>query len=337
MTAQRKPRAFVLTPGRNRPSIEFTAGPAGPPVVTVPPTAPLRVRRKSHWLKLLVASVSALMVLGMGLSIDHMVEALFARNVLLGWIATAFAGLAAFATVAIVIREIKGLLRLRSIENLQDMAVRAINLDDAVATRQAVMEMTSLYRKRTELMPGLSRLHSHEQDIMDPRDRMRLVERLLLEPLDEIARKLVASRARRVALLTTVTPAAALDVLFVAAVNFAMLRDIANLYGGRPATLATIRLARMVTTQLAVTGGLALSDNLLQHLIGRGLLGRISARFGEGAVNGILTARIGLAAITACRPIPSDSPTSQSLASFIREVFTFARDEEKDADQKSQS
>ena len=36
--------------------------------------------------------------------------------------------------------------------------------------------------------------------------------------------------------------------------------------------------------------------NLIQHLVGKGLLGRLSARFGEGAVNGILTSRIGLAA-----------------------------------------
>ena len=59
---------------------------------------------------------------------------------------------------------------------------------------------------------------------------------------------------------------------------------------------AVLKLARMVASHLAVTGGLALSDNLIQHVVGKGLLGRLSARFGEGAVNGILTSRIGLAA-----------------------------------------
>ena len=134
---------------------------------------------------------------------------------------------------------------------------------------------------------------------------MRLAERYLVDPLDEVAHRIIAKRARRVTLLTTVTPAAALDMLFVGAQNLSMLREIASLYGGRPSTLATFRLARMVVTHLAVAGGLALSDNFIHLFVGKGILGRLSARFGEGAVNGILTARIGLAA--------RESPTARNL------------------------
>jgi hypothetical protein len=39
-----------------------------------------------------------------------------------------------------------------------------------------------------------------------------LADRLLMEPLDEAAHRIIARRARRVTLLTTVTPAAALDI-----------------------------------------------------------------------------------------------------------------------------
>jgi putative membrane protein len=258
-------------------------------------------------------------------------------NTWLGWAALVLAGLVGLAALAITLREVIGLLRLNSIEHLQDKVARAMNLDDATAAKEALTELKVLCGNRGELRSAVAQLESHGNDIMDPRDRMKLAERLLMEPLDAEARRIVASRARRVALLTTVTPAAALDIVFVAAQNFSMLRDIASLYGGKPATLATLRLARMVVTHLAVTGGLALSDSLLQHLLGRGLLGRISARFGEGAVNGILTSRIGLAAIAVCRPIPSGSTSSQSLASLIREVFTLPKGEEKDADQKPQS
>jgi imidazolonepropionase-like amidohydrolase len=37
---------------------------------------------------------------------------------------------------------------------------------------------------------------------------------------------------------------------------------------------------------------------------GGGILSRISRRFGEGVVNGALTARVGVAAIEVCRPLP---------------------------------
>jgi putative membrane protein len=120
-----------------------------------------------------------------------------------------------------------------------------------------------------------------------------------------------------------VTPVALLDILFVAAQNLGMLRDLATLYGGRPSTIATLKLARMAATHLAVTGGLAISDNLIQHFVGRGLLGKLSSRLGEGAVNGILTSRIGLAALAVCRPIPRDAATSESLTSLLREVLSF--------------
>ena len=76
----------------------------------------------------------------------------------------------------------------------------------------------------------------------------------------------------------------------------------------------------MVVGHLAVTGGLALSDNLIQHVVGKGLLGRLSARFGEGAVNGILTARVGLAARDVCRPVPQETTAKETLGSLLREL-----------------
>jgi putative membrane protein len=152
---------------------------------------------------------------------------------------------------------------------------------------------------------------------------LRLAERLLLEPLDEQTHRIIARRAKRVTLLTTVTPIAALDVAFVAAQNIAMVRELATLYGGRPSTLATWRLSRLVLMHLAVAGGLALSDNFFHLFVGKGLIGKLSARFGEGAVNGILTSRIGLAAVDVCRPIPKPSDKRESLASLMREVVTF--------------
>ena len=50
--------------------------------------------------------------------------------------------------------------------------------------------------------------------------------------------------------------------------------------------------------------------------MGKGLLGRLSARFGEGTVNGILTARVGLAARDVCRPIPQEASAKDTLGSL---------------------
>src|SRR5262249_37195426 len=158
-----------------------------------------------------------------------------------------------------------------------------------------------LYSGRRDCRLGLALLREHKNDIMEPTDRIRLAERLLVEPLDAEAHRIIARSARRVTVLTTLMPAAALDMVFVIVQTLRMMRELATLYGGRPSNLGTLRLARMVVSHLAITGSLDMSDSVLQHVVGRGVIGRLSSRFGEGAVNGILTSRIGLAAIEVCR------------------------------------
>jgi putative membrane protein len=340
----RKPQAFVLdgedeivqVRSKTRPpkaDIAFEPEVLQQDIVPVPQTQTARSRRFGR-LGILLSALTALIFMWGGLAITQLVEDFFARNIWLGWTAFSLAALAGVAALAIILREIFGLTRLNAMSGLQELSARAINLDEKSSADAAIAEIRSLYQNRPDMAYALQNFDRHKNDILDPRDRMRLAETHLVAPLDEEARRIIARRARRVTLLTTVTPAAVLDMLFVAAQNLGMLREIASLYGGKPSVISTFKLARMVMTHLAVTGGLALSDNLLQHFIGKGLLGRLSARFGEGAVNGILTSRIGLAASAVCRPVPSTASTSQNLASLIKEVLNFSDSSKSDADAK---
>jgi putative membrane protein len=320
--------------GRKSKATEVVFAPEPEPaeLVTVAQTVAATPARHTRWLSLLAAALLALSAMWASLSIVQLIESFFARNAMLGWLALGLAMLAGVSSLAIILREIVGLARLGKIEKLQENAARAINLNERASADSACAELQSIYATRADLTWGMQRFKSHSLDILDPRDRLRLAEQHLLVPLDEMALKLIARRARRVTLLTTVTPAAALDILFVAAQNFGMLRELATLYGGRPSTLATFKLARMVVSHLAVTGGLALSDNLIQHLVGKGLLGRLSARFGEGAVNGILTTRIGLAALDVCRPVPKNAASRESLTTILKEVMNFSTSRESPDD-----
>ena len=68
--------------------------------------------------------------------------------------------------------------------------------------------------------------------------------------------------------------------------------------------MASLRLGRMVFTHIVATGGLAMTDDLLGQFLGQDLLRRLSRRLGEGAFNGALTARVGVTALAAIRPLP---------------------------------
>ena len=83
-----------------------------------------------------------------------------------------------------------------------------------------------------------------------------------------------------------------------------LVRWLAVLYGARPGALGVLKLFRQIISHLAVTGGVAVSDSLLQQLIGHGVAARLSARLGEGMINGLLTARLGLLALDEVRPLP---------------------------------
>ncbi len=95
------------------------------------------------------------------------------------------------------------------------------------------------------------------------------------------------------------------------------MRRLAYLYGGRPGTLGVMRLMREVVAHLALTGGMAAGDSLIQQVLGHGIAAKVSVRLGEGVLNGLLTARLGLAAIEVrgrCRSATLPAPTLSDVA-----------------------
>ncbi len=291
------------------------------PLVAAGGPEPAQIARAMRWGSLLASALFGLIALWAGLEMTRLIEDLFARSPVFGWIGTGLVALAVLAALMFVVREIVGLMRLSRLGTVREDASQALLNTDPQAARTTIAALKRIYDGRRDLAWALARLKEHDNDVMDPADRVRVAELDLIAPIDEIAGRLVAVRARRVMLLTAVTPAAVLDIAFVAVQNMAMLREVATLYGGRPGIVGTLRLARMVVAHLAAAGALAMSDQLVQQVVGQGILGRLSARFGEGAVNGILTARIGLAAIDVCRPLPFTATSRPGLAQFLTDVM----------------
>ncbi len=89
----------------------------------------------------------------------------------------------------------------------------------------------------------------------------------------------------------------------------------------RPARLARPRkLFRQAVTHLAVTGSVAIGDGLIQQALGHGLASRLSAKLGEGVLNGFLTARLGLAALDVIRPLPFATLPRPVLTDLIKDL-----------------
>jgi putative membrane protein len=281
---------------------------------------PVAAPAPRRWLRVLTGAVAGLVALALGLSVDSLIRSLFARNDWLGWFAVGLAGLAVLALLALAVREIAGLLRVRRINLIHAAAAEAAAADDRKKALGVIGDVQSLYRGRPETARGRNALASHASEIIDGRDLVALAETELLLPLDEIARRMVLSSAKRVAVVTAVSPRAVVDLVFVGAEILRLIRRLAVLYGGRPGTLGFLRLARAAITHLAVTGGMAAGDSIVQQFVGHGIAARLSAKLGEGVVNGMLTARVGIAAIEVCRPLPFLNGRPPRLSDVMSEL-----------------
>lgn len=268
------------------------------------PLPPVPVRRRFSWSRLFFGAVGGILSLAIGLWLDQLVRDLFAREDWLGWLAIGLIALAGVAVVAIAAREVAGLIWLRRIDRMRRRADLAAIRDDRPEAEAVVNELILLYADRPDLAPGRRATEARVDDVIDGRDRLVLAEADLLAPLDAAARRLVSDAAARVSVVTAVSPRAAVDVIFVVMATLGLIRRLAALYGGRPGFIGLARLTRLVLTHLAVTGSIAVGDGLAQQLIGHGLAAKLSARLGEGVINGLLTARVGVAAIDVCRPLP---------------------------------
>jgi putative membrane protein len=319
MTKPRKPASFRLE------EIDVVEAPLAS-IATEAPQLPATVRalprieRGWRWGSILLAAVGGLVALASAVWLHDLIHTMMARQDWIGWATIGLLGLAILALLMIMVREAAGLARLGRLGRLRQEADSAAAEGDKALAVDVLARLKRLYRGRPDAAWGLARLAAHEGDIMNAAELLRLSERSLVAPLDPIARGIVAASAKRVSVVTAVSPGALIDMLFVAGENLRMLRRLATLYGARPGTLALLKLARMVVTHIVLTGGLALGDDVIQQLVGHGLTAKLSARLGEGLFNGALTTRIGLAAIDVCRPLPYIEAVRPRFRELVAEV-----------------
>lgn len=255
---------------------------------------------------------------------------LFARNTILGWVFSVILAVLALCVIVILLRESLALFRLRRLDKLQHAVIKATSDQDSKTAKSLSHTITALYKDRPELHSKMGSTTEKIREQVDAEGVFAVLETDVMRSLDAQATAEIEKAARQVATVTALIPLAFADVTTALVSNIRMIRKIAQIYGGRGGVLGSWRLLRSVMGHLVATGAMAVGDDWLGSILGGSIFSKLSRRFGEGMINGALTARVGRAAIEVCRPMPFVTQKRPSVSGIVRRSLTGVFDKSVD-------
>jgi putative membrane protein len=308
---EQEPAASVT----DAPPVPDIAAPTGQAMQMAAKVATRKPSRLAKWFWAL-----ALSVLGAVVSVAawDFVTSLIARVPVLGWAVTGLMGALVLVTLVIVIKELAAIGRLSRVDGLRRAADEALASGELNQAKDLSKRLLAFYRDRDDVRWGRDRVIERMDEQFDASGLLALVEDEMLAPLDAAAKAEVEAAARQVATVTALVPLALADVLTALAASLRMIRRVAEIYGGQAGFFGSWRLTRAVFSHLVATGAVAVGDDLLEPILGGSILSKLSRRFGEGLVNGALSARVGVAAMEVCRPLPFSGRHRPSVRGIIK-------------------
>ncbi len=284
------------------------------------PKSPLIKDNKYSLLKYFSILMALMFSLILGLSIEQIIQDFYLRSEWLGHISFVIFILSGVFFLILMLREWFALRKLNNLsgfrERLNSGAVKS--LQDA---HKISDEISYIYRNRDDVKDALKKIKDHKADIMDSEDYLLILERELMHPLDQQSEALLIAAAKRVSIVTAVNPRALIDMIFIGYESFKLLRAMSVVYGGKSHSFAMIKLYRLAFANLAISGGIALTDGLASQLFGHSLASKISTKFGEGVLNGMLIIRFGIAAQSILRPMPFIEAPAPKAVSIISKIW----------------
>ncbi len=330
MSEKRRVAPFELDPSQLRPgdveAIEPELG--GKKPVVVPPAANLAQAKSRPWLKMLFGAAALFFGGLIALDAYDFALSLFERSPWLGGAFSVLLALVVIGALGVVGREMLSLRRLARVDDLRTEGERLMVSESHGQADAFLRRVEKLYGNRPDLDQPIWRFHDQASDALDDRERLTLFGETVFEPIDKAAYQIVKSSSRDITVLTALTPIGALDSLIVFLRTISMMRTIARLYGVRPGMSATIRLAKRGLRNILIAGVGELIGHAAVETAGASLIRVLSARAGQGAVNGLLAARIGLSVMQICRPIPFGEDQIPSLKTLRAEIFKDLGDKE---------
>lgn len=152
-------------------------------------------------------------------------------------------------------------------------------------------------------------------------EMLSLFEQQVLVPVDRLAVKTLTQNASAAGVMIAVSPFALLDMFIVLWRNIRMINQVSEIYGVRLGYWGRIKLIKNIFHTMVYAGAAEILSDAGNYALGAGITGKLSTRVAQGLGAGVLTTRIGLKAITECRPMPCLAVEKPSLSLITKQLF----------------
>lgn len=326
--AERDDGPFVI-PVDTLPAASAASPSEAPPPPEEEPTgaamqrvARIAARKPSFARRWFLPILGSLLTLIVSVAAYDYITGLLVRIPWLGLVTLVLTGLLALIVLVQILRELWAFRKLARLDAFHKAAAEVRRSGSRQAAVALSADLARFYAGRPDVAWGIERLAETRDEMLDADALLEQTERTLFARLDAESRREIEAAARTVAGVTAMVPLALADVLAALSMNIRMIRRIAEIYGAHAGFFGSWRLLRTVATHLIATGAVAVGDDMISSVAGGGILSRVSRRFGEGVINGALTARVGVAAMEVCRPLPFNALPRPSVTNVMRRALT---------------
>ena len=275
---------------------------AGKGAVTVPwePSDLSVPRRGMGTLGLAASGIAVLLATWAGFGLAAVVADQFAISPLLGWLSLAAAGAGAALLAAAVLREVRGLASLGTVDGLA-----ALLADPAAPLGQVRDRALAWVRSVASRVPEAGRVVPAIAAAGSVAEIAAHLRAGVVAPLAAEAARIGRRAAVEGGAIVALSPSPGLDGLIALWRGLRVVRAVASLHGLRPGLIGTMRLMRRTVSIAATTAGADLiAQTAAEGFVGATPVVRELARAVPGAgITAFRLYRLAVATAAACVPV----------------------------------
>lgn len=211
----------------------------------------------------------------------------------------------------------------QTISELQRLQIQADKIAANIASGEAkyyIQALQDFYRDKPQyalLKSCVDKLPDYSND----KEALQHIEQHFFVRLDKEAQRRISTISLQTAIGVGVSPWLGVDVLIAFWRNIVLLNEVAQVYGIRPSISNRLYLFKQVLGNLLFVGTTeAAIDQAFEEMGLENLTAILSARVFQGFGAGVYTIRVGLSAMSVCRPMGFVKQTKPVFTAIVMQL-----------------